>query len=217
MKAKWLGHSSVYLTSTDGLRVITDPYTSGAIGLDYAPIDLEADVVTISHNHADHNNVSAVRGNPEVVKSGGTYNFRGVEFIGIECYHDEVSGSQRGNNTIYCFIIDGVRICHLGDLGHPLETKRESEIGSVDLLFVPVGGNFTIDARIAADICHKLNPKLVIPMHYRNDRCLNFLVSGVEDFLSLMERVRREDASEIEISKDSLPKSTEVVVLKPAL
>jgi len=217
MKVKWLGHASMLMTSHDGLRVVTDPYTPGAFGLDYAPIDVEADIVTVSHDHADHNNVSAVRGNPDIVRGGGTHDVKGVRFHGIDCHHDETSGSQRGANTIFCFVLDGIKVCHLGDLGHALSHELQTEIGPVDLLFIPVGGNFTIDAKTAAETCRALNPKVVIPMHYRNQRCPGFPVAAVDDFLPLMDKVRRADGTEAEFAKDSLPDGTEVVALEPAL
>lgn len=217
MKVKWLGHASLLITSSGGLRVITDPYTPGTFGVNYAPIDTEADVVTVSHDHPDHNNVSSVKGSPNVVRGAGTHSIRGIEFRGIDCYHDESLGSQRGTNTIFCFSLDQMRLCHLGDLGHALRTEEQAQIDPVDLLFIPVGGNFTIDANVAADICRSLNPRVVIPMHFRNERCPEFPVAGVEEFLALMERVRREDTSEAEFNKDSLPQAMEVVVLKPAL
>ena len=217
MKVKWLGHASMLITSSGGLRVITDPYTPGAFGLNYAPIEEEADIITVSHDHADHNNVASVKGSPKVVKGGGTHSAGGVEFRGIDCHHDDSSGSQRGANTIFCFSLDGVRVCHLGDLGHALSPELQGAIGPVDLLLVPVGGNFTIDAKVAAETCRALDPKVVIPMHFRNERCPDFPVAGVEDFLALMERVKRHDTSEAQFDKDSLPQAMEVSTLKLAL
>ncbi len=118
---------------------------------------------------------------------------------------------------MFRFSADGMTLCHLGDLGHPLSREQQSQIGEIDILFVPVGGNFTIDAGVAADTCRSLKPRVAIPMHFRNDRCPEFPVAGVEEFLALMGNVRREDGSEVELSKDSLPQEMEVVVLKPAL
>jgi L-ascorbate metabolism protein UlaG (beta-lactamase superfamily) len=217
MKIKWLGHASMLITSSEGLRIITDPYMPAAFGLKYAPIDIEADIVTVSHDHADHNYVSSVKGSPEVVKRSGTHSIKGVEFQGIDCYHDESKGSERGSNIIFCFTIDHVNVCHLGDLGHTLKSEELAKIGNVDILMVPVGGNFTIDAKAAADVCRSIAPSVVIPMHFCNDRCPEFPVAGVEDFISIMENVKQESTSEIEFSKDSLPLKMEVVVLKPAL
>lgn len=217
MKVKWLGHASMLLTSSDGTRVVTDPYEAGVFGLDYAPIDVEADIVTVSHDHADHNNVSAVKGNPAVVQGSGVHHAGGVTFEGIGCYHDDSSGSERSANTIFCFSLDSIRVCHLGDLGHPLRLEDEAQITHVDVLLIPVGGSFTIDARTAADVCRRLNPRVIIPMHYRNERCAGFPVAGVEDFLALMDNVRRSGGSEVDLRRDSLPDAGEVVVLEPAL
>ena len=217
MRIQWLGHASMSITTDGGLRIITDPYTPGAFGLNYGPINAEADIVTVSHEHPDHDNVSSVKGKPRVVKGGGSHTVNGVEFLGVNSFHDEQSGSQRGANIIFRFSADGMTLCHLGDLGHPLDPEQQSQIGEIDVLFVPVGGNFTIDAGVAADTCRSLKPRVAIPMHFRNDRCPEFPVAGVEEFLALMSNVRREDGSEVELSKDSLPQEMEVVVLKPAL
>lgn len=217
MRIKWLGHASMLIESMKGLKIITDPYIPGFFGVNYAPIDEEAGVVTVSHEHDDHNNVSAVKGSPDVIRGNGVTKVKGVEFQGIGCYHDDSSGNQRGANTIFCFTLDDIRICHLGDLGHDLSPEDQARISPVDVLLIPVGGNFTIGAEVAAKICRKLQPSSVIPMHYRNERCPDFPVAGVEDFLSLMENVKREKSSEVILDKDSFPGSIEVVVLQPAL
>jgi L-ascorbate metabolism protein UlaG (beta-lactamase superfamily) len=217
MKVKWLGHACFAFTSEAGTKIVTDPYTTGAFGLNYGPVEEQADIVTVSHDHADHNNVSTVKGNPKVLKGGGSHSSQGVEFHGIDCYHDNSSGRERGPNTIFCFTLDGIRVCHLGDLGHALTEQNQADIGAVDLLLVPVGGNFTIDAKVAAETCGILDPRVVIPMHYRNERCPEFPVAGVDDFLALMQRVKRVDGSEAEFRTGTLPEATEVVVLKPTL
>jgi L-ascorbate metabolism protein UlaG (beta-lactamase superfamily) len=217
MKVKWLGHACFLLTSDDGTRVITDPYKPGAFGLDYRPPAETADIVTVSHEHDDHNNVADVKGNPEVVRGAGVHKVKGVEFKGVATSHDQASGAQRGSNVVFCFTLDGVRVCHLGDLGHELPDKTVSEIGPVDVLLVPVGGNFTIDAGAANGVVDGIRPKIVIPMHFQNARCPNFPVATVEGFQKLRQRVRASNDSEIEIKKDKLPAETETVILKPAL
>jgi len=217
MRIRWLGHACFAITSATGTKVLTDPYTPGAFGLNYVPVEEEANIVTVSHDHADHNNVSAVRGKPDVVKGGGSHSSHNIDFRGIDCYHDDTTGSQRGPNTIFCFTLDGIRVCHLGDLGHILTEQNKAEIGPVDVLLIPVGGNFTIDAKVAAETCRTLNPRVTTPMHYRNDRCPDFPVAGVDDFLALMERVKQEDSSEVEFHSETLPEAIEVVVLRPAL
>jgi len=213
MKIKWLGHASFMITSETGTKIITDPYVT-AENLNYGEIKESADVVTVSHEHGDHNYVDGVQGNPEAVR--GTAKVKGIEFRGIHTYHDDAEGKLRGNNTVICFEVDGVRVCHLGDLGHPLNDKQTAELGSVDILLVPVGGNYTIDAKVASQLCDRLKPKVIIPMHFKNDKC-TFPIAGVDEFLQGKEGVSRPDASEVEFKQGELPASTQIIVLKPAL
>ncbi|MFC2048261.1 MBL fold metallo-hydrolase, partial [Chloroflexota bacterium] len=194
MKIKWLGHASFLITSDAGTKIINDPYAPNE-RLNYDEIKESADIVTVSHGHGDHNNVVSVRGNPEVVKE--TAEIKAIKFNGIATYHDNAGGSQRGKNTIFCFEVDGIRVCHLGDLGHQLGDKEVAEIGKVDIVLTPVGGNYTIDAAVATKVCSKLAPKVIIPMHYRNDRCGSFPVSGVDEFLKGKPRVSRLNISEV--------------------
>lgn len=213
MKIKWLGHAAFLITSDSGTRIITDPYKTGG-DLKYGKIQESADIVTISHDHFDHNNVAAVQGNPQVVK--GTTEAKGIKFKGIPTYHDEAAGSKRGNNTILCFEVDGVKVCHMGDLGHELSHKQVTELGKIDILFIPVGGFFTIDAKTANQVGDQLGPRVIIPMHFKNDKCA-FTITGVDEFLRGKSNVARLDSSEIEFKSEELPTSTQVIVLKPAL
>ncbi len=214
MKVKWLGQAAFLITSDAGIRIITDPYAPNE-RLTYDEIKESADIVTVSHEHGDHNNVAAVKGNPEVVR--GTAKVKGIELKGIPTYHDDAEGKSRGNNTIFCFEVDGIRVCHLGDLGHPLSDKQTVEVGKVDILLTPVGGNYTIDAKVATEVCDRLKPKVILPMHYSNERCPNFPVAGVDEFLQGKEGVSRLDTSEVEFKQGELPATTKTVVLKPAL
>jgi len=214
MKIKWLGHASFMITSDSGMKIITDPYVTGG-ALQYGDIKESADIVTVSHEHFDHNNADAIGGNPEIVKA--TKEVKGIKFNGIPTHHDETGGSQRGNNMIFCFEVDGVKVCHLGDLGHPLTDKQLTDLGSVDVVMIPVGGNYTIDAKVATDVSGKLAPKVIIPMHFRNERCDSFPVAGVEDFLQGKSGVSRSDSSEAEFKAGELPAAMQIVVLKPAL
>ena len=213
MKIKWLGHAAFLITSDTGVRIITDPYVTGG-GLSYGEIKEPADIVTVSHDHGDHNNVAAVQGNPEVVR--GTAKVKGIEFKGIPTYHDEAKGEQRGKNTILCFEVDGIRICHLGDIGHQLSDTQVAELGRIDILLIPVGGFYTIDAEVASQVCNTLAPKVVIPMHFKNDKCA-FPIAGVDEFLRGRGGVSRLDTSEAEFSQGELPTTTQIIVLKPAL
>ncbi len=215
MQIKWLGHAAFLLTARDGTRVITDPYATGA-GLSYGQIKESADVVLVSHEHGDHNNVAAIKGSPEVIRGAGTHKAKGIEFRGVASFHDPSGGRQRGPNTIFCFTLDGVRLCHLGDLGHVLSGEQVAQIGQVDVLFLPVGGFYTIDAREATRVMGSLKPKIAIPMHFKTPKC-DYPISPVEEFLQGKESVRRVGGSEVEVEASSLPKATSVWVLEPAL
>jgi L-ascorbate metabolism protein UlaG (beta-lactamase superfamily) len=214
MKIKWLGHACFLVTSRSGLRVITDPYAVGG-GIDYSPVRESADVVVVSHDHGDHNNVAAVQGKPEVVKGGGTKTAKGIQFKGIATYHDASDGKQRGANTVFCFTIDDLTLCHLGDLGHVLGPGQVAEIGTVDIVFVPVGGFFTIDAIVASQVCDQLKPRIAIPMHFKTSKCA-YPIAGVDDFLKGKKAVKRAVGSEVEFDHEDLPAATEIVLLQPA-
>ncbi len=216
MKIRWLGHATFLITSDNGTRIITDPYKAG-IGMQYGDITESADIVTVSHGHGDHNNVAAVQGNPEVVDKTGSIQTKGIKIKGILTHHDDAGGSKRGNNIVFCFDIDNMKVCHLGDLGHPLSDKQAADIGEVDIVMVPVGGNFTIDAGVATDVINRLKARVAIPMHYQNDRCPGFPVARVDDFLKGKSNVIKQGTSEVEYNQSGLPDKTQVVVLKPAL
>jgi len=215
MKVKWLGHACFLITSRDGLRVVTDPYAVGG-GIDYSPIEETADIVTVSHGHDDHSNVSIVKGKPEVVRGDGAKAAGGIQFTGVATYHDEARGAQRGPNTIFCFTIDDKRLCHLGDLGHVLNPEQISEIGAVDILFAPVGGYFTIGAAVATRVCDQLGPEVIIPMHFRTPKCA-YPIADAEDFLKGKRNVRRIESSEVDFEAEKLPATTEILLLQPSM
>ena len=213
MKIKWLAHASFLITADNGTRIITDPYTTSE-KLHYGEIQEAADIVTVSHDHFDHSNAAAVRGNPQVVKNSSQA--KGIQFNGIATYHDDAAGEKRGKNTIFCFEVDEIIICHLGDLGHPLNEKQAAGIGSVDILLTPVGGFYTIDAAAATEVCRQLKPRVIIPMHFKTERC-DFPISGVEDFLRGKKNVTRPDASEVTFHAGNLPAEAQITMLKPTL
>lgn len=213
MKIKFLGHASFLITSKDGLRIITDPYRPGCFdgGIKYDPITEEADIVTISHEHDDHN-CTEIQGNPTFIRDAGTKEAKGIAIIGTDVFHDESGGTERGKNTIFKMVIDGMNVVHLGDLGHPLSDREVKEIGAVDVLFIPVGGYFTIDSLTAEIMTTKLNPKVVVPMHYKTEKC-GFPIAAVDDFTKNKD-VKRIDG-EFDITKENLPKTIKTYVLKP--
>lgn len=214
MKIKWLGHASFVITASDGTRIITDPFGDYP-GLKYSPINEVADIVVISHTHGDHVG-GKVSGNPKQVSKAGEQKVGDISFRGIETYHDTSKGKQRGQNIVFCFNVDGIMICHLGDLGHELSDSEIAEIGKVDVILVPVGGFFTIDADVAGKVCEQIKPKIMIPMHYKNDRC-DFPIATVDEFLISKSNIRRMDSSEIELNAEQLPQDMEIVVLEHAL
>lgn len=218
MKIKYLGHSSFLITSNKGTRILTDPYDPDKYEgeLLFAKITEQVDIVTVSHGHRDHGEFVYLPGAPVVIKGNGLLGADDVRFLGVETFHDEVHGEKRGKNTVIVMETEGIRIAHLGDLGHILTSDQAAEIGAVDVALVPVGGYYTIDAEQASKVADQLGAKIVIPMHYRSDKCL-FSIAGVDEFLQGKTNVTRAGVSEIEVNKDTLPKCRQIVVLEPSL
>jgi L-ascorbate metabolism protein UlaG (beta-lactamase superfamily) len=218
MKIKWYGHAAFLITSDQGVKIITDPYESGAYGgqLAYGQIKDQSDIALTSHDHADHNDTKSLPGSPQIVKSSGSKTVKGISFKGIPTYHASSKGSERGTNTIFTFSVDGIRVCHLGDLGHILSEKELAEIGPVDILLIPVGGYFTIDSKEATRVAEQLKAKVLIPMHFKTEKC-GFPIAPVEDFLKGKPNSRRPGTSEVVFDKTTLPHQMEIVVLEHAL
>ena len=209
MKLKWLGHSCFLMTANNGLKVLTDPFEN-SIG--YAMPTMEVDIVTTSHDHGDHNNIAAIKGNFTHVKAVGQTAVNGVEIVGIPVYHDDSSGSKRGKNTIFKFTIDGINVCHCGDLGHILSEEQTIALGKVDVLLIPVGGTFTLDAKGACKVIKQLNPVITIPMHFKTD-VLNFSIDGINNFLASAGGGEMVGKQEIILEKDNLNKFASILVL----
>jgi L-ascorbate metabolism protein UlaG (beta-lactamase superfamily) len=203
LKITWLGHSCFKIEDGSGKVVVTDPFDE-AVG--YPHPKVKADVVTVSHDHHDHNHVAAIGGKPEVVRGPGKKAAAGIEFEGIATYHDEKGGRLRGKNTIFSFEMDGVRICHMGDLGHQLGEKEAAALGDVDVLMIPVGGVYTLDAEGAKKVVGQIKPKVVIPMHFMTP-ALTFQIDPPDRFLS-GQRVERPGHT-FAVSKERLPKGGE--------
>jgi L-ascorbate metabolism protein UlaG (beta-lactamase superfamily) len=216
MKIKWLGHSCFLITSEEELKIITDPYVTGHLDINYSKIDEYSDIVVVSHNHEGHNNIGAVKGSPAVVKGIRNQEVRGIEFKGLASFHDATQGKQRGLNTIFCFTVNGIRICHLGDLGHQPSDRQLGEIGRVDLLLIPTGAGSTIGPAQATLLCNRIKARVVIPMHFKTSKC-TFLPAEADDFIRGKPNVKKIDVSEVEFKKDSLTVDTEIIVLNYAL
>jgi len=205
LKISWLGHSCFKIEDDSGKVVVTDPF---AESVGYPVPKIRADVVTVSHEHYDHNNVKAIQGDPAVVRGPGEKTAAGMKFEGTATYHDEKKGKLRGENTIFCFEMDGVRVCHLGDLGHLLGEKEAKALGDVDVMMIPVGGTFTLDAGGAKKVVGMIKPKIAIPMHFKTP-ALTFEVDSVDRFLS-GQKVERPGKS---ITEDDLPVEGRKIVL----
>jgi L-ascorbate metabolism protein UlaG (beta-lactamase superfamily) len=213
MKIRYLAHSSFLITSGSGTRIVTDPYTVNE-GTRYKPISETADIVTISHGHGDHNNVASVKGKPQVVRDSAEV--KGIKIKAVPTFHDASGGKERGRNTVFCLDVDGVRVCHCGDLGHKFTAEQLKEIGKVDVLIIPVGGFFTIDARTAGEVMGQVGAAVTIPMHYKTEK-VDYPIAGVEEFVKGKQNVTRVDGGEVELKAGQLPKDPQIMVLKPSL
>lgn len=214
MKIKYLAHAAFLITSAGGVKIVADPYEVEPGLLDYAEIAESADIVTASHQHTDHNCVRVIKGNPKVVVK--SEEVKGIKIKAVPAAHDESGGSKRGQNTIFCFDVDGINVCHCGDLGHTLTDAQINAVGKVDVLMIPVGGTFTVDAKGAAKVAEQLKPKVILPIHYKTDRTA-LPLAGVDDFLKGKNDVVRSNDSELELTAATLPAATKFILLKPAL
>ncbi len=209
MEIDWFGHACFRLRSREG-TVVTDPY-SKEIGLSFARP--RADIVTISHDHPGHNNASGVKGEPRVLTGPGEYEIRNIFITGIQTWHDKKGGKERGANTVYIVEMDGLTICHLGDLGHvPTQTQAEA-LGNIDVLLIPVGGVSTINASDASEIVSLVEPQIVIPMHHQLPD-LAFKLDPPAKFLKTLGLKAPALVPSLKVTKDSLPKETQVVLLE---
>lgn len=222
MDIYWYGQACFKLKGKEG-SVIIDPFDP-VIGLKLPastakrgePKDLESNMVLVTHGHKDHNNSSAVAGNPMVFSEPGEYEVKGVVVTGIQSFHDNSDGSVRGLNTIFHLLLDGLNIVHLGDLGQSELTQEQVQlISQTDILLIPIGGVYTINSKEAAQIVSQLEPKIIIPMHFKIDGLVPDL-EGVEGFLKEMGVENVETVSKLSITKDKLPEEPQVVVLSKA-
>ncbi len=214
MRIQWHGHSCFTLQTNSGFLGVTDPcdpQTGYAVHIE------NPDAVTLSHGHHDHNYLPAVTGNPEVIQTKGLFRIKDVQIQGFPSYHDKQSGALRGPNMIYLFEGDGIRVLHLGDLGHLPSNELVREIGAIDILLCPVGGIYTIDAPEAVQTIRLLQPRICIPMHYQT-KLLAFSLAPVRNFLDLCSntafKIRNLNTTLFDTEKDLDHSSeTEIVIL----
>lgn len=215
MKIKWLGHSAFLLTESTGISVLTDPFDPEIVGYGFtAPA---VDIVTVSHGHADHNYLRGVGAKKQVYDAPGKFEYEGrVHITGIKSFHDDAEGEKRGENIIYKFGMDGVNVCHMGDIGEPCSPELVERLLPVDVLMIPVGGNYTVDAELAKEYVDRLMPQIVIPMHYKIKHC-ELDIDKVDPFASMFENeFVEDDVSELELDRVDFDENsdTRLVVMK---
>jgi len=209
MEISWLGQSCFQIKG-EKVTIVTDPFDP-SIGLKL-PKKLEANIVTVSHNHFDHNNIKAVSGNPFVIDGPGEYEVAGINIYGIKSFHDEQNGALRGPNTIYLIEAEDLKICHLGDLGHLLPDETVEELEDVDILMVPCGGIYTIDAEAAQKVINQIDPRIIIPMHYKIEG-LNINLDPLDKFCHEL-GICKKPQDKLVIKKSRLPaEESEVIIL----
>ncbi len=210
MKISWYGQSC-FKIETKKAVIATDPFNK-EIGL--TPPRFKAEIVTVSHQHSDHNNVSSLKGNPFIIEGPGEYEFKDITVRGINSFHDQSQGKKRGLNTIFVIEVEDMRICHLGDFGQKeLTNEQLEELSEVDILMIPVGGVYTINGEKAADVINQIEPKIVIPMHYKIPN-LKVDLKKVDSFIKEM-GTKKEGEQKLTIKKsDLLKEDMRLIVLE---
>ena len=217
MQIIWYGQSCFEIITTPAknsqVRIVIDPF-SEEIGLK-AP-KLEADILLVTHNHHDHNNVKAVSGSPFLISGPGEYEIKNIFIQGIASWHDNSRGQERGENTIYIIETEDLKLCHLADLGQKeLFEEQLEKIGEVDILMIPIGGTYTISAREALKIMSQIEPKITIPMHYQVPK-LKLKLDGIDKFLKSLGIKSIAPLSKLTVKKKDIPaEEAKIVVLKP--
>ena len=208
MDISWLGHSCFRIRGSHA-TVMTDPYPPD---LGYSLGKPTASIVTVSHQHPGHSYTQGIGGEPRLVTGPGEYEISSILIIGIATFHDSEKGAKRGKNTVYLLEVDEVSVCHLGDLGHVLTTEQVEKLDNVDVLLLPVGGVSTLNASMAAEVVRQLEPKVVVPMHYKTP-ALNWELEPVDGFLKEMGIKEVNSQPKLSFTKPSLPPSTQVFLL----
>ncbi|MBD3180093.1 MAG: MBL fold metallo-hydrolase [Candidatus Latescibacteria bacterium] len=217
MELKFLGHAAFQLKLDNGKLLVFDPYEAGSYdgALKYSPIQGDFDIAVVSHGHADHYDSDIVSGIENVVESEGSFTFDGITVNTYPCYHDETEGEERGENLISIVEAGGRRIAHLGDLGHQISEDDLPGLKGVDVMMIPVGGYFTIDAATAGRIVDEFKPAVTVPMHFKTGK-VEFPINPVSDFTSLRENVIEEGGSVLELNDRLFSGGRKTVLLEPA-
>lgn len=208
MEITWLGHACFRIKTTHGI-VITDPFPPD---MGYTMGKITPRIVTVSHDHHDHNYTQGIQGEFKVINRPGEYEISNILIFGIAAYHDAEQGKQRGKNVMYRIETDDLSICHLGDLGHQLSAAQVEQLQNCDILMVPVGGVYTLNGTGAAEIVRQITPKVVIPMHYKTP-ALKMELETADRFLQEMGATAAVPQPKLNITKSNIPETTQVVVL----
>jgi L-ascorbate metabolism protein UlaG (beta-lactamase superfamily) len=214
MEITHIGHSAFKIRGKSA-TLVTDPFNAEKLGLKFP--EIEADIITVSHQHSDHNDVTRITGNPIVISGPGEYERKGVKIIGLASFHDVVKGAERGKNTIFYIEMDGISIVHLGDLGHKLSDKEREVLNGADILMIPVGGFYTISADIAREVVVQLEPSIIIPMHYQTAKLIPSIAEKLAPVTAFLKEMGKEgvvSVPKLNISKDKIPTEQTVVVLE---
>ncbi|OIO52003.1 hypothetical protein COT40_01870 [Candidatus Peregrinibacteria bacterium CG08_land_8_20_14_0_20_41_10] len=213
MEIVYYGHSCFQIKNKK-INIVMDPYDHPDLKLKLP--DLKADVVTVSHAHRDHNAVHKIQDNPRVLDWPGEYEVNEVSFTGISSFHDNENGATRGENVIFIIKTNGTTVCHLGDLGCKLTEAQIDQLGQIDVLLIPMGGKVSLDAKLAKEVVEQIEPRVVIPMHYKLPDTISEL-APVDDFLKVM-NLASQNLDSLNLEKISVPEDkTEIVVLKPQI
>ncbi len=209
MKMEWIGHSCFRMTAADGTVAVTDPYDD-SVGIRMIP--LEADLVTMSHDHHDHNNTGMLRKAPVIVRGLQEACVGGFRTRAVESWHDDAKGARRGCNAIRLFDAEGLKIVHMGDQGCMPDEEILSVIRNADVMMIPVGGFYTVDAHQASEIIRATKPRCVIPMHVKTMRC-TYPIETVRPFLAVMNAQDAQPVDSLELSPQAVPQG--VVLMRP--
>lgn len=215
MLIKWLGHSCFQLTLTNGKSIVIDPYDE-SVG--YEPVNEKADIVIVSHDHYDHSYVKGIKGDYKLIEGAGEYREDWIKITGVPAYHDDQKGKLRGRVVVNTIEAEGIRVMHMSDIGEIPEESFFKNAGKIDILLIPVGGVYTIDAKGALEIIEKLKPNITIPMHYLTS-VLNISLKGVHEFTALAVKeydISRLGGSSLEITADTLKKRQRIVIMEHA-
>ena len=212
MLIRHIGHAEFYLMTESGYRIVTDPYDESC---GYPVEKIAADAVLVSHHHHDHDAVENVTGYPQIIDSAGTYTLAGdVRVTALDAFHDDAQGSKRGKTLLFLIETEGLKVAHLGDLGDSLTAEQSRALKNVDLLMIPVGGFFTIDAKKARDIAESLAAKIILPMHYKTRYNEGWPIEGPEAFTGLYapEEIRT-DGNALRVTREDLNCHPHVILL----